>query len=1372
MGRFDNVLPSLTNDSPRRQDLVLEYNTYDDPILNGVVPGSQEILDAVVRDSSGNDMHAKVKNGVWFSPQRKALYIAGTDDWIESPALGWSGPQKHTVSAWFRLENLTNSQSHLQNVWTIRTPNTTTGASTISELHIFRDGKVEWAWDLNNATTAAGEISANTWNHIVCVYDGGKGNSASSRRLWINGIEKTWASLGSDKELSLRASATFAVGYDQGLNTYDLHGHVSNVKLYSAALTNLEVKALYDMGRLDNTAPTPFAVEKTKTVYDFKRMFGMNYGDVHGNKVYFAGGGAGGNPNYKAGAVEGGRGGGGGQPGGNEGSGDPSPGLANTGGGGGAAGLRWPNWTGGARGGSGIVLVRYPIDYSEERVNVYEFFVNKDCVGTGPFGIHIKMMTADGHKINSSEIEQVIAPDPDGNSWAAALTASDQSQGIRWKKDAYEDGDLLFRVRTSKDVEHFNINYNRELYIPGWRITKNGGDMIVETQNGGSAMTIDVWKQYQVYSNAIVHMPSPGYQSSQTYPKISSEGNYPSFSFDREEVNGYRVTSSSDASYPVLTDVDFMDYHNSQGTSTPGYRGHLQAWRAFRDGNTDADLDEWRTTYVRDDETMGAIYTGATHEYGTARNASLGGVRGEWIKMRYPNKMLVKHIDTCTDHTWPNEAIRTYTVVGSDDDVNWTVIKADVVAGSGNNTVYDPSKQPAAGLTQRGIVNATEAYQYIGIVVTQLANYAHYLRVPRIHIYGREINYDVMASSAYDSDSAPKNAFDDADGQSSTWISASGSYDGDTGLPVSKSANLAKFGQDGEWIQIKLPVAIKPNGTRIFSRTYHINERIKSADLWASNTGEDGQWEKIASDLQFNEEYTDIVPMELDITCDKYYSYFAIQVTKLGLAGLTYCNVGEWKMDGEPDVNPVLEYPRPRARLASEQSATPYAYTENDYTVRASSEHKAYYAASNAFDLNRLRTWISKVDSYSNGVPVEKAINRGKFGRDGEWLHLELPEPINPRYCEIFSRDTYTYERIRNAFIYGSKTGNDLDWVALNPDWTEFSETYDDYTPMRIDITGSSEQYFKHFAIQVTNLRWTDGTYCNIGEFKIFGSKMVRSAAYATGGAVTEVGDHRIHTFTNTGNTNITFTEGGEIEYLIVAGGGGGGGRSGGGGGAGGVVYVGSEFVEAGTYTMTVGGGGGGGAGSGSQGGDGGSSVAFGKTAVGGGGGGSDPGDKWAGRPGGSGGGGRYGQNGGAVIQNTPALGNVGGNSIFDESGGKYNGGGGGGAGAPGENGTTTKVGDGGKGKMYSISGKPVWYAGGGGGGSHNPWPGDRGEGGLGGGGHGGVPNQNGHAGAPNTGGGGGAGSTDLGDGGAGAAGGSGIIIVRYAKKTFDVSRF
>ena len=110
---------------------------------------------------------------------------------------------------------------------------------------------IEWAFNGNNASTGTGQIEAGSWYHIVCVYNGGAGNGAKSRRMWINGDEKSWNSLGSSSALNLEPEATFALGYNKQLNNYDHDGSVSNAKLYDTALTASEVKTLYDMGRCD-----------------------------------------------------------------------------------------------------------------------------------------------------------------------------------------------------------------------------------------------------------------------------------------------------------------------------------------------------------------------------------------------------------------------------------------------------------------------------------------------------------------------------------------------------------------------------------------------------------------------------------------------------------------------------------------------------------------------------------------------------------------------------------------------------------------------------------------------------------------------------------------------------------------------------------------------------------------------------------------------------------------------------------------------------------------------------------------------------------------------------------------------------------------
>ena len=254
------------------------------------------------------------------------------------------------------------------------------------------------------------------------------------------------------------------------------------------------------------------------------------------------------------------------------------------------------------------------------------------------------------------------------------------------------------------------------------------------------------------------------------------------------------------------------------------------------------------------------------------------------------------------------------------------------------------------------------------------------------------------------------------------------------------------------------------------------------------------------------------------------------------------------------------------------------------------------------------------------------------------------------------------------------------------------------------------------------------------------------------GSIVTTDGTYYYHTFTGSGrfipNEAIT------ADILVVAGGGGGGGQidsgnTSGGGGAGGYQTFTSQSLTAQSYTITVGAGGAGGTVGANDGAQGSNSV-FGTLTASVGGGFGQRG--FSGSFGGSGGSG-----GGNSGSGTSGQGNAGG-----AAGADFQGGGGGGASAAG-----STNGNGGAGTANSYSGSSVTYAGGGGGGQYFNSTGSR-LGGAGGGGNGGGWNGSilvaPVAGTRNLGGGGGgAGSRDGYGAQAGAAGGSGVVIIRYA---------
>ena len=265
----------------------------------------------------------------------------------------------------------------------------------------------------------------------------------------------------------------------------------------------------------------------------------------------------------------------------------------------------------------------------------------------------------------------------------------------------------------------------------------------------------------------------------------------------------------------------------------------------------------------------------------------------------------------------------------------------------------------------------------------------------------------------------------------------------------------------------------------------------------------------------------------------------------------------------------------------------------------------------------------------------------------------------------------------------------------------------------------------------------------------------------ATGGTETQCGDFKIHTFTGPGTFDVTSiglpsvpADQKKIDYMIVAGGGGSGYHYGSGGGGGGfresktagvsgcwtaspLVSSCSITVSEQAYPIVVGAGGSGAPGGGPfVGGKGSDSSGLGKTSTGGGFGiGASPGAATGG-PGGSGGGaGGTSPGGSGGSGNTPPVSPPQGQNGGGPSGPNA-GSGGGGAGGAGPSGKP-----GGAGVTSSINGSPVARSGGG---SAGPGPTPAPPGGS----------AYGAAGAANTGAGAG--------GDAQAAGGSGIVVIRY----------
>ena len=366
-------------------------------------------------------------------------------------------------------------------------------------------------------------------------------------------------------------------------------------------------------------------------------------------------------------------------------------------------------------------------------------------------------------------------------------------------------------------------------------------------------------------------------------------------------------------------------------------------------------------------------------------------------------------------------------------------------------------------------------------------------------------------------------------------------------------------------------------------------------------------------------------------------------------------------------------------------------------------------------NLTSTSAWMNACLLSTGGAPVTVKVY---------WGDADYGDPTN---------DTWQHT---NTLAGSSWTNNSwLTWQATN-------------------LTPNGVYYYRFYATNSLGQAWASSS-------KAFSTDLIWVSG--RGGDIGTNDGYRYHVFNNSGTFEALST--GLVEVLVVGGGGGGGSTGGGGGGGGGVVYTSAYTVAAGYYTVTIGAGGKGGFGWGyfdndhnSQAGMNGENSSFAEIIAVGGGRGCGYEGFNSSSVGGSGGGGNVaGSNTNDPSDGIAGQGNAGGAGVSAA------GGGGGGAGSPGTNGITYYGGQGGAGREYFGQ----YFGGGGGGGAYTGSV--VAAGGVGGGGAGSTNISKAGDGTPNTGGGGGgagnwfAGGPDNAGIRYGGAGGSGIVIVRYA---------
>jgi hypothetical protein len=180
----------------------------------------------------------------------QALNFDGVDDYLKAPAVTDILPDvltEFTASYWLQVNGLTN-ESSAKSLGYRRT--SATGISFQFETaespanvvaYVSLDG-VEY-----NSSVASGVLTSGQWYHLAMTFSGG-----NTTTVYLNGAQ-ILQQIGenSDGGLSIangdRDSVLMGVG-NRGLSTQDFGGIIDDVRIYDRALTESEIKTLFQMG--------------------------------------------------------------------------------------------------------------------------------------------------------------------------------------------------------------------------------------------------------------------------------------------------------------------------------------------------------------------------------------------------------------------------------------------------------------------------------------------------------------------------------------------------------------------------------------------------------------------------------------------------------------------------------------------------------------------------------------------------------------------------------------------------------------------------------------------------------------------------------------------------------------------------------------------------------------------------------------------------------------------------------------------------------------------------------------------------------------------------------------------------------------------
>ena len=355
--------------------------------------------------------------------------------------------------------------------------------------------------------------------------------------------------------------------------------------------------------------------------------------------------------------------------------------------------------------------------------------------------------------------------------------------------------------------------------------------------------------------------------------------------------------------------------------------------------------------------------------------------------------------------------------------------------------------------------------------------------------------YRVRSSGQY-STNVDYSAFNKSTG--TYWVSPSGYTGASNVYSASTQLSSASSTALGEWISMEIPYKVKLRYVRL-SQGLNAESFPTDAKLYGST--DNNAWTEIKAWTGATAEDTHLV------NATTAYNYFALVTTKVA-GDYDKTSVGDIKLfcesfsvDGGKvemptstklsDGSSFIEQTKSKKLIKYPREALT-GYSQNGYTVSASSEYNSSYRAWEAFNNifppggdSDLEGWISQTGDYSSTATNGEYLATGTSTfsgapsgeQDGSWIKLQLPTKIKLNYLVLKQRrNSSAQEYSKNVVVYASVDNSS--WHSLG--------TFDPSGPETFTFYTNTSHYYDYFVLHVKSVNH-QYTYTAIEELEYYG---------------------------------------------------------------------------------------------------------------------------------------------------------------------------------------------------------------------------------------------------------------------------------------------